>query len=113
MFNKHYIVNVRIDLIEYDHAFSSEVIIQAPSSDLACDYAIYLESTSPSKLNWVENGAVDMNGKIKMSTTCKTVENHHLTALRKNFLIWNYCQKDLDNSGNYLELKNVASQPVS
>ncbi|WP_105903708.1 hypothetical protein [Vibrio gangliei] len=103
MFNKHYLVNVRIQISDIE--FDTDVIIKAPSSDEAREYAIYLESKSPRRLKWVEDGAIDMDGKIKLSTSFKTIESHHLTALRKNFITWNFCQSDLNNCGNYLEYK--------
>lgn len=104
---KPYVVNVTIYCGEYEK--SSQSIVTAPSRNLAVDYALYLESHSPEKLDWSEpNRVFDLNGEFAYSGTAEPLSQSDYDVLKRYLSTNGYCHSELLASGNYVEFNPEA-----
>lgn len=104
-FNKNYIVRVTILCGEYEK--SNQVLVNAPTEDDACHYAILMESHNPDRLDWSDNYVTEPCHSFAYAASVKKeIAPYHLSVIRHNFDIYNFDLSELEKSGNYLTFIN-------
>lgn len=108
---KPYIVNVTIYCGEYEK--SSQCIVTAPSRNLAVDYALYLESHTPQKLDWSEpNRVYDLNGEFAYSGSADQLELSDYEIIKRYISDNKYDHSELLASGNYADVNPDAVMEI-
>lgn len=104
-FNKNYIVRVTIVCGEYEK--SNHVLVNAPTENDACHYAILIESHNPDRLDWSGNYVNEpCHTFAYAANVIKEIASYHLSVIRHNFDIYNFDLSELEESGNYLKFMN-------
>ena len=96
------VYKVTLSIIIGEYEKTTTTFVRASCFKLANDYAIYLESHTPEKLDWSEDKFVlDLYGEFAYQASAEKVKHSDIGTLDRYFPIYRCDETKLVNSGNY------------